>query len=91
MHNNQKWYLSKTLRQCCERHFNWDLNKCMGNTVEGTRKWYLKWDANACVQDCVGASPCGGAAKAWDELFKDKNTCRNTKMWYDNKCKTKYV
>jgi len=86
MIQNQAWYLSKTRSECCKRHFNWDFNNCMGTTNAGTRKWYAKYDATTCVQDCVGASPCGGVAESWDELYQDKTTCCKQKMWYDNKC-----
>jgi len=43
MLNNQVWYLSKTLRKCCERHFFWDINKCLGNEAvgSGSDKWYF--------------------------------------------------
>jgi hypothetical protein len=94
MLNNQKWYFSKTLRQCCERHFHWDLNKCMGDTIVGTNKWYVNYDANTCVQDCAGASPCGGVAESWlskDELFGSKKECCDKKMWWDIKCRTRSV
>jgi len=64
----------------------------MGDTAdEGTKEWYVKYDVMTCVQDCVGVSPCGGLAEAWDELFKDKNECCDKKMWYDNKCRTKSI
>jgi len=88
MFNNPTWYLSSTLKQCCERHFYFDLNTCMGTTVEGTDKWYVKYEAMMCVQDCVGASPCGGIVESWDETFDSKEDCCDEKMWYDNKCIT---
>lgn len=86
MLTSQQWYLSSTLKECCERHFYWDLNNCMGTQVAGTGKWYVKYDASTCVQDCVGSSPCGGIAQSWEETFNDKNTCCEKKMWYNNKC-----
>ena len=88
MLNNQVWYLSKTLRKCCERHFFWDINKCLGTEAVGTEKWYVKYEAMTCVQvqDCVGASPCGGIANSWDELFGSKKKCCDEKVWYDSKC-----
>jgi hypothetical protein len=91
MLNSQKWYLSPTLRQCCERHYYYDINKCMGNSDEGSKKWYVKYDSMTCVQDCIGASPCGGVAESWDEVFKDKNECCRKKMWWDSKCRTRSV
>eukprot|EP00986_Skeletonema_menzelii_P020105 scaffold30190_cov263-Skeletonema_menzelii.AAC.1 len=58
----------------------------MGTQVVGTGKWYVKYVDETCVQDCVGASPCGGIAESWDELFDNKKACCDEKMWYDNKC-----
>ena len=90
MLNNQVWYLSKTLKECCETHFFWDVNKCLGTTAVGSGKWYIKWSDSTCVQDCVGASPCGGIAESWDETFSDKNTCCKNKMWWDLRgCRTR--
>ena len=95
MLNSQTWYFSKTLRQCCERHFGWEVNKCMGNTAVGTNKWYVNYDAKTCVQDCAGASPCGGVAESWVSaqggLFGSKKECCDKKMWWDNKCRTRSV
>jgi|EP00984_Skeletonema_dohrnii_P018478 hypothetical protein len=86
MLNNQAWYLSTTLRKCCERHFFWDMNQCMGISAEGTEKWYVDYLALTCVKDCEGVSPCGGVAEAWDELFKDKKECCEVKMPWTRKC-----
>mmetsp|Transcript_9303 Transcript_9303/g.18784 ORF Transcript_9303/g.18784 Transcript_9303/m.18784 type:complete len:188 (+) Transcript_9303:2-565(+) len=86
MFNNPTWYLSSTLKQCCQRHFYFDVNNCMGTELEGTEKWYVKYEAMTCVQDCVGASPCGGIANSWDELFGSKKKCCDEKVWYDSKC-----
>ena len=86
------WYLFDTLKDCCEKYFNYDLNNCLGSsgtTVTGSLKWYVKYSANTCVQDCVGASPCGGLAEgSWVETFSTKNACCNAKMWYYPDCKT---
>ena len=30
MLENQDYYLSTTLQQCCERHFHFDVNACLG-------------------------------------------------------------
>ena len=86
MLTNQAWYLSTTLQQCCERHFFWDLNKCLGSEAVGTSEWYVKYDANACVQDCVGGPNCGGLAEIWDEKFLDKEDCCEKKLWWDKNC-----
>jgi len=87
--DNQNWYLFKTLKECCERHFKWDVNKCMGTTNQGTGKWYANYGAGGCTQDCAGASPCGGVAESWDDKFSTKKECCKAKFWYDSKCMTK--
>ncbi len=83
---NQRWYLSKTLKECCEKHFEWDVIKCMGIENEGTGKWYAKYTAGVCAQDCVGSSPCGGIAVSWNELYANKKACCEANFWYDTKC-----
>ena len=86
MLNNQVWYFSQSLEQCCERHFPWDMNKCMGTLATGTAKWYVNYSAGTCVQDCTGASPCGGLAETWEELFGDKKKCCDEKLWWNSNC-----
>ena len=89
MLNRATWYLSSTLEECCERHFNWALNDCMGTQDVGTGKWYVKYEVGTCFQDCnTGASNsnCGGVAENWQELFSSKADCCDEKMWYDNDC-----
>jgi len=88
MLNNQAWYLSTSLRKCCERHFFWDINKCLGTNAVGTEKWYVKYEANTCVQDCVGVSPCGGIAEAWDEVFSSKEQCCKEKLFWVARCRS---
>eukprot|EP00984_Skeletonema_dohrnii_P029480 scaffold20142_cov80-Skeletonema_dohrnii-CCMP3373.AAC.3 len=80
MISNQKWYLSTTLKKCCERHFYWDINECLGTTAVGTDKWYANYEDAKCVQDCSGASPCGGVANFWEELYSTKEQCCKTKL-----------
>ena len=91
MLNDQRWYLSTTLRQCCERHFHYNINACLGTSYGGSDKWYVKFDARTCAKDCVGASPCGGVAASWDELFDSKEKCCETKMFWDIRCRTRSV
>lgn len=86
MINNQAWYFSSSLRDCCERHFHWDVNECLGTEAVGSGEWYVKYDASTCVQDCDGASPCGGLAATWDETFSDKKKCCKEKLWWSRKC-----
>ena len=86
MINNQAWYFSSSLKDCCERHFYWNRNECLGTEAVGSGEWYVKYDANTCVQDCDGASPCGGLAAGWDETFSDKKQCCQNKLWWNRRC-----
>jgi len=88
---NQNWYLSKTLKKCCETHFNYDFNKCMGTQSTGTGKWYAKYNAGGCAQDCDGASPCGGVAQWVDtmSMYSSKRECCTAKFWWVTDCLTK--
>jgi len=92
---NQRWYLSSSLRQCCERHFYYDINSCLGTSPDtssvGTDKWYVDYAAETCVKDCEGVSPCGGLAESWDELFEDKKECCGKKLYWNSKCLTKSI
>ncbi len=89
MIKNQQWYLSKTLKECCEKHFAYDVNTCLGTQNAGSGDFYADFDGGRCVQDCNGASPCGGIADSWDEKFSTKKACCDAKFWYDSKCMTK--
>ena len=87
MLNNQNWYFSYSLEECCERHFYWDRRKCLGSSAVGSQKWYVKYSAETCVQDCVGPSPCGGLAEEWDELHNNKGECCDKKLWWNSRCR----
>ena len=88
--DSASWYLFDTLEDCCEKYFNWDLNNCLGSSgtpVTGSNEWYVNYDAKTCVQDCVGASPCGGLAEgSWVETFNTKEACCDAKLWYEAQC-----
>ena len=88
---SQAWYLSTTLEKCCERHFFWNINACLGTSPDavdvGTDKWYVEWKTSTCVQDCVGESPCGGIAESWDELYSSKDQCCDKRLPWVNKCR----
>lgn len=51
---------------------------------------HLNYSANTCVQDCVGALPCGGIVESWDEVFSDKKTWCGKKLWWEDQCLTRY-
>ena len=84
------WYLFDTLQECCEKYFNSELNTCLGSSgtpVTGSNKWYVEWDANTCVKDCVTGTDCGGLAEgSWVETFGSKRACCDAKLWYEAKC-----
>ena len=85
MLTNQPWYLSTTRRQCCERHFFWDVRTCLGTESEDeeTETWYVDYNAETCKK---------GKAEAWDEVFEDKDECCEKKMWWDEKrCRDRTV
>jgi hypothetical protein len=88
MLNSPAWYLSSTLKECCETHFRFAFKECMGTQDVGTGNWYVKWDSNTCAQDCtIGASNsnCGGIAGSWEEFFDSKEACCDSKLsWNDN-------
>ena len=60
MLTNQPWYLSTTRRQCCERHFFWDVRTCLGTDSEvEAETWYVDYNAETCKK---------GKAESWDEV-----------------------
>ena len=83
MISNQNYYIFDTLEKCCNKHFSWNINKCLGtsSTATGTNKWYVDWTDSKCVQDCVGTSQsCGGIAEGWDELHSSQEECCEKKL-----------
>ena len=87
MLNDQGWYLSTTLEKCCERHFFWGLKECLGTSDVGSNDWYVKYEDETCVQDCNGASPCGGVADSWVELYKSKEMCCEDRLPWKPRCR----
>eukprot|EP00956_Cyclotella_meneghiniana_P004011 scaffold4865_cov83-Cyclotella_meneghiniana.AAC.9 len=69
-------WMHATLESCCEEHYSWNLYSCLGTSVSaGSSKWYMDWNGSKCVQDCTGASPCGGLAETWDTLYDSQDIC----------------
>ena len=87
MISNQNWYLSTTLEKCCDRHFYWNINECLGTTSVGSNDWYVSYEDVKCVQDCSGAEPCGGVAEPWDKLYSTKEQCCKEKLPWVPKCR----
>ena len=83
MLSNQRYYLSPTLEDCCEKHFSWKKNECMGGTMTGSNKWYVVYGTQreeTCLQDCLTTSSnqfCGGLVPSWqeDDLFETQEEC----------------
>ena len=87
--DSARWYLFSTLKECCEKYFNYELNACMGSSgtpVAGSNEWYVEYSTNTCVQDCIGPSPCGGLADGWMETFTTKKACCDAELWYYPDC-----
>ncbi len=82
-----KSYIFNTREECCERHYYWNIRECLGDSTEGgTDEWYVDWDTETCIQDCVGESPCGGIANTWVELYSSKEQCCNVRLSYKKDC-----
>jgi hypothetical protein len=79
-----------TLQACCESHYLWQLSTCLGASAAagtGSNEWYMDYDLNKCVKDCVGASPCGGLADG-EITFSTQDKCCEERMWWDEReCK----
>jgi len=87
MLTNQAWYLSTTLEKCCERHFHWGIKDCLGTMDAGSNEWYVSYEDKICVQDCNGASPCGGIATSWVELYSSKEKCCEDRLPWIPRCR----
>lgn len=78
MSNNVDAWMFADLETCCTARYSWNLDECMGASATaavGTNKWFVDYENSKCVQDCVGAAPCGGLAEAWDTTFDDAAAC----------------
>ena len=91
-HHPDNWMFT-TLQQCCERHYWWNYDECMGDESPSVdvanAKYYMVWGTTRkCVQDCdVGAGPdCGGRANFWDQLFDSRSICCDEMNWWNAKC-----
>ena len=77
--------LHESAASCCENTLPWiTAAMCAARseltTYSGTSKWYVDGNLQRCVQDCVGAAPCGGLLESWDEVFTSSNECCSTKL-----------
>jgi len=93
MTNSPSFWMHSTLEACCNKNYSWNYDACMGTAssgtpTPGTNKYYLSWTADTCVQDCNGASPCGGRADSWDPLYSTLKTCCQEANWWNDDCKS---
>ena len=78
--------LYTTALACCQAKLSWiDSAKCdtlsQGGTVTGSNEYYVDWSINKCVQDCVGAAPCGGLAEKWEQRYATSALCCARLSW----------
>ncbi|KAL7470367.1 hypothetical protein ACHAXS_010591, partial [Conticribra weissflogii] len=93
MSNNPTTWMFETLEACCTTRYSWNLDDCMGTvgltSALGSNMWYPNWEGFVCVQDCVGAPPCGGFAENWDSLYDSVEACCDSKLNWVTECATK--
>jgi hypothetical protein len=89
MKANPTQWMHSTLDACCQKNYNWILTECTGaSSSGGSTNWYMDFNLSKCVQDCVGAAPCGGLANSWDIKYSTQDKCCTERMWWDvNGCK----
>ncbi len=81
----------KTAKDCCGAKLFWlDQASCIATSTKsaineedkGSKDWYVDWELNKCVRDCVKGSNsnCGGLANNWDHVscHHENDTCKNT-------------
>lgn len=84
MAKNPDQWMHSTLKACCEKNYSYNLAACTGASASaGSSKFFMSYSAGKCVQDCVGATPCGGLAESWDLKYDTKSECCSERMWWD--------
>lgn len=83
--NAPDWQHNKYLlqSQCCNSHFGWAYNNCMGIEQPASYEWYIDWTLIKCVMDCdVGDRDlCGGKVEGnWITLWSNATECCSTQM-----------
>jgi hypothetical protein len=87
MSQNPDMWMHTTLAEFCDENYSWDLSACLGgSSPTGTLKYYMSYDEGTCVQDCIGASPCGGLAESWDYLYDTQSSCCSERAWWVVDC-----
>ena len=84
-----------TVEECCLKNLPFQsIDNCQlapGSypTLKPTpfgKSWYANYSSMQCVQDCNGASPCGGYRKSWQKLFDTFEDCCHANKVFE-KCK----
>ena len=86
-------FLTDTLESCCDLHYSWNKNKCMGTSArDGSEKFYVLWKGGAnnndvCVKNCVedAGTNCGGLADSWDILYVSQAECCSERVPHEYK------
>ena len=82
-------WISPSLNACCGKHFSWDYDACIENSINphlgpkvndfATNKWYVNWSRDTfCVKDCeiTNLNPeCGGIAGPSVTLYPTSEAC----------------
>ncbi|KAL7503822.1 hypothetical protein ACHAXN_001894 [Cyclotella atomus] len=85
MNSRTDLWMNTSLEECCETNHQYILNTCLGisSSSSGFTKWYINFNTWECVQDCDGASPCGGLANSWDVMYDTRQTCCGERKWWN--------
>ena len=86
-------WLFDDLESCCDQHYSYEKDTCMGTTGSGTlngsEEFYVLWQSSGhvCVKNCEEGSGtnCGGFAKKWDTKYDSQETCCSEMVSYDYK------
>lgn len=50
--------------------------------ARGNTKWYVSFEKNTCVQNCVGYAACGGTVEGWEILYDTPALCCHGQLWW---------
>jgi hypothetical protein len=77
--------LFSSASECCLTSIGWISEatcvSASGISANGTDKFFLHWQSEQCVKDCVGPAPCKGLAQSWDRLYQTETLCCNMIPW----------
>lgn len=70
---------------CCNAHFSWDYNNCMGILPTASYKWFIDWGVGRCVKECdksEGGACRGFSPGAWVPLHDTPEICCRAHLSY---------